>query len=71
MLLLTLNANINEGQLLLDMEAGFVYFRMKFVPNEHNSSPEAIQAEVARMESQGVMMCGSYARIIAEEFGLQ
>ena len=68
MLLLTLNANLPEGQLLLDMEHGFVYYRLKFVVDDLNISDEEILNRIRRMEEQGVSMAHTYARIITEEF---
>ncbi len=68
MLLLTLNANITEGQLLVDLEGGFVYFRLKYVPNSADLTPEEIHKQIAHMETVGVSMSQTYARIIAQEF---
>ncbi len=68
MLLLTLNANLPEGQLLLDMEGGLVYYRLKFVVDDPSISDEAIRQRIAYMESMGVRMTMTYARIIAQEF---
>lgn len=68
MLLLTLNANLPEGQLLLDMDGGLVYYRLKFVVDEPNISPESIRQRVEYMEAMGVRMTMTYARIIAQEF---
>ena len=70
MLLLTLNANLPEGQLLLDMEHGFVYYRLKFVVDDLNITEEEILNRIRRMEEQGVSMAHTYARIISEEFAL-
>ncbi len=68
MLLLTLNANITEGRLLLDLEGGFVYFRLNFVPSGASMSPEEIHQQIARMETVGISMAQTYAQIIAQEF---
>ncbi len=68
MLLLTLNANITEGQLLLDLEGGFVYFRINYTPSSDTTTPEIIQEQIQQMEKTGVSMCQTYARIIAQEF---
>lgn len=68
MLLLTLNANLPEGQLLLDMEGGFVYYRLKFVVDDLNISPEEILNRIEHMETVGIRMSMTYARIIAQEF---
>ncbi len=68
MLLLTLNANLPEGQLLLDMESGFAYFRLKYVVEDFSITPEEILARVEHMESVGISVTHSYARIIAQEF---
>ncbi len=68
LLLLTLNANLPEGQLLLDMESGFAYFRMKYVVEDFSVTPEEIQARIEHMESVGIGISHSYARIIAQEF---
>lgn len=68
LLLLTLNANLPEGQLLLDMEHGFVYYRLKFVVDDLNISDSEILNRIRRMEEQGVSMARTYAHIITEEF---
>lgn len=68
MLLITLNANLPEGQLLLDMQAGLVYFQMKYSPHKTETSSDEIQREIARMESVGVSTSLIYARIISDEF---
>lgn len=68
MLLLTLNANLPEGQLLLDMEGGFVYYRLKFVVDDLNISQEEILNRIEHMETMGIRMSMTYARIIAQEF---
>lgn len=68
MLLLTLNANLPEGQLLLDMEGGLVYYRLKFVVDTPDITPETIRKRIEYMESMGVRMTMTYARIIAQEF---
>lgn len=70
MLLLTLNANLPEGQLLLDWEGGFVYYRLKFVLDDLNISEEEIRKRVAHMEAMGVQMSLTYAQIINQEFTL-
>ena len=68
LLLLTLNANLPEGQLLLDMEHGFVYYRLKFVVDDLNISDAEILNRIRRMEEQGVSMAHTYAHIITQEF---
>lgn len=68
MLLLTLNANLPEGQLLLDMEGGYVYYRLKYVVDDLNVSDEEILNRIAHMETVGIRMSMTYARIIAQEF---
>ncbi|MBQ4614682.1 MAG: YbjN domain-containing protein [Akkermansia sp.] len=68
MLLLTLNANLPEGQLLLDMEGGLVYYRLKYVVDDPDVSPETIRQRIEYMEAMGVRMSMTYARIIAQEF---
>ncbi len=68
MLLLTLNANLPEGQLLLDMEGGYVYYRLKYVVDDLNVSREEILNRIAHMETVGIRMSMTYARIIAQEF---
>ena len=70
MLLLTLNANLPEGQLLLDMEGGYVYYRLKYVVSNKNITPEEIREKIAYMERMGVGITVTYARIIAQEFPL-
>lgn len=68
LLLLTINANLPEGQLLLDMEHGFVYYRLKFVVDDLNISDTEILNRIRRMEEQGVSMARTYAHIITQEF---
>ncbi len=68
MLLATLNANIPEGQLLLDMEGGFVYYRLKYTPSSAEVKPEELHKKIANMEQLGLNMSLTYARIISEEF---
>ncbi len=68
MLLLTLNANLPEGQLLLDVESGFVYYRLKYVVDDLNITPEEIRNRVEHMEKVGLGMAQTYARILAQEF---
>lgn len=70
MLLLTLNANLPEGQLLLDMEGGFVYYRLKYVVDDLNVSDAELLNRIAHMESIGVSMSQTYAQIIAQEFSI-
>ena len=70
MLLLTLNANLPEGQLLLDMEGGFVYYRLKFVVDDLDISEAEIRQRIARMEILGVKMSQTYAQIISQEFSI-
>lgn len=67
-LLLTLNANLPEGQLLLDREGGFVYYRLKYVLTDMNTSEEEIRSQVAHMEAMGVQMSLTYSQIISQEF---
>ena len=69
LLLLTINANLPVGQLLLDMEGGFIYFRHKYVPSPNDTEQE-IQKHIADMEQIGASICLTYARVIAQEFGL-
>ncbi len=68
MLLLTLNANLPEGQLLLDVESGLVYYRLKFVVDDLNITPEEVRNRICHMEGVGISMADTYARIIAREF---
>lgn len=68
MLLLTLNANLPEGQLLLDREGGFVYYRLKFVVDDYNMPVEEIDRRIAHMEQMGIAMSVTYSRIISQEF---
>ncbi len=68
MLLLTLNANLPEGQLLLDVESGLVYYRLKFVLDDLSITPEEIRNRINHMETMGLSMAETYARIIAHEF---
>ena len=67
-LLLTLNANLPEGQLLLDRQGGLVYYRLKYVVDDLNVSEEEISNKVRHMEEMGVRMSVTYARIISQEF---
>ncbi|MCH5284814.1 MAG: hypothetical protein J1E42_04360 [Akkermansiaceae bacterium] len=68
MLLLTLNANLPEGQLLLDMEGGYVYYRLRYVVDDPNVSEEEIRNRIIYMENMGVSMSQTYAQIISQEF---
>ena len=68
MLLLTLNANLPEGQLLLDNETGLVYYRLKYVPDDFSVSESDILNRVRYMEKVGLGMAQTYARIITREF---
>lgn len=68
MLLLTLNANLPEGQLLLDTETGLVYYRLKFVVDDFNISDDEILNRVRHMENVGISMAHTYPRIITREF---
>lgn len=68
MLLLTLNANLPEGQLLLDHEGGFVYYRLKYVLDDMNTPEEEIRKHITHMEAMGVQMSLTYAQIIEQEF---
>lgn len=69
-LLLTLNANLPEGQLLLDMEGGFVYYRLKYVVETPDVTEEEIRSRISHMETMGVKMSLTYAQIIAQEFSI-
>ena len=68
MLPLTINANLPEGQLLLDQAGGFVYYRLKFVVDDPNISDEEIRRRIAHMEQVGIAMSVTYSRIISQEF---
>lgn len=68
LLLTTLNGNIPEGHLLLDVDGGFVYYRLKYNPSMDDATSEELAAQIAHMEDLGVKMSLTYARIIAEEF---
>lgn len=70
MLLLTLNANLQEGQLLLDAEGGYVYYRLKYVPICGQDNEADILKRIAHMENVGIKMSMTYARIIHQEFPL-
>lgn len=70
MLLLTLNANLPEGQLLLDMEGGFVYYRLKYVLDNLDTPEAEIRQRISYMENIGVAMSQTYAQIIAQEFSI-
>ena len=70
MLLLTLNANLPEGQLLIDMDSGLVYYRLKYVVTDYNVSSEEILAQIKHMEDVGIGMAHTYPRIIMQEFPL-
>ncbi len=67
-LLLTLNANLPEGQLLLDREGGYVYYRLKFVVDDLNITEEEIRNKIRHMEAIGVSISSTYAQIIDQEF---
>lgn len=70
LLLLTINANLPEGQLLLDMEGGYVYYRLKYVVTKPDITDEEIRNQIAYMERNGVAISVTYARIIGREFPL-
>ncbi len=70
MLLLTLNANLPEGQLLIDMESGLVYYRLKYVVSNVDITEEEIRAQIKHMEDVGISMAHTYPRIIMQEFPL-
>ena len=70
MLLLTMNANLPEGQLLLDADGGYVYYRLKYVPTGAAPTNEEVLSRIAHMEKVGISMTMTYARIIAQEFPL-
>lgn len=70
MLLLTLNANLPEGQLLLDNDGGYVYYRLKYVPTGTDIPAEEILKRIAHMEKVGISISTTYARIISQEFPL-
>ena len=70
MLLLTMNANLPEGQLLLDADGGYVYYRLKYVPTGDALTNEEVLNRIAHMEKVGISMTMTYARIIAQEFPL-
>ena len=70
MLLLTLNANLPEGQLLIDMESGLVYYRLKYVVTDTDVSEDDIRAQIKHMEDVGIGMAHTYPRIIMQEFPL-
>ena len=70
MLLLTLNANLPEGQLLIDMESGLVYYRLKYVVTDPEVSEEEVRAQIKHMEDVGIGMAHTYPRIIMQEFPL-
>ena len=67
-LLLTINANLPEGQLLLDREGGYVYYRLKFVLDDLSISESEILNKIRHMEATGVKMSLTYAQIISQEF---
>ncbi len=67
-LLLTINANLPEGQLLLDREGGFVYYRLKFVVDDLNITEEEVHNKIQHMEATGVSISLTYAQIIEQEF---
>lgn len=69
-LLLTLNANLPEGQLLLDWEGGFVYYRLKYVLDDLNTPEAEIRKRITHMEAMGVQMSLTYARILQQEFSI-
>lgn len=67
-LLLTLNANLPEGQLLLEQQGRLVYYRLKYVVDNFNITDEEVLNKVRHMEEMGVRMSVTYARIISQEF---
>lgn len=67
-LLLTINANLPEGQLLLDRDGGYVYYRLKFVVDDFGMSEEEVLNKIRHMEEMGVKMSLTYSEIITQEF---
>ncbi len=67
-LLLTINANLPEGQLLLDRDGGYVYYRLKFVVDDLGMSETEILNKIRHMEEMGVRMSLTYSEIITQEF---
>ena len=66
--MLTLNANLPEGQLLLEQQGRLVYYRLKYVVDNFNITDEEVLNKVRHMEEMGVRMSVTYARIISQEF---
>lgn len=74
LLLLTLNANLPEGQLELDTEGGFVYYRLICEIDVDAATAEVadetVSKLIAHMEEVGVEISRTYAQIINQEFFL-
>lgn len=70
LLLQSLNANQPHGSFMLDMEAGYVYFRQTLVVEGLELSGEQVANAVRNMEATGVDMANTYADIISREFSV-
>lgn len=67
-MLQTLNANQTEGVFVLDVEAGYVYFRQTLTAEGIELSDEQVLRAVANMESAAARMTRTFARIMTDEF---
>lgn len=67
-MLQTLNANQTEGVFVLDVEAGYVYFRQTLSAEGIDLTDEQILRAVMQMEETATRMTRTFARIMSEEF---
>lgn len=67
-MLQTLNANQTEGVFVLDVEAGYVYFRQTLAAEGVELSDEQVLRAVANMEETAARMTRTFAQIMNDEF---
>lgn len=67
-MLQTLNANQTEGVFVLDVEAGYVYFRQTLPAEGIELTDEQVLRAVSKMEETAARMTRTFARIMSEEF---
>ncbi len=67
-MLQTLNANQTEGVFVLDIEAGYVYFRQTLSAEDVELSDEQLLRVLSNMEETAVRMTRTFARIMSDEF---
>lgn len=68
LLLQKLNATQTRGSFLLDMDAGYVYFRQSSLIEGIQLGNEQIENLIANLERVGLATIDKYAEVIATEF---